>query len=587
MDLANKKILILAPHPDDELISSFSIIEQAKKCGGLVKVIFITSGECNYLGSVRVTKSLRFNKKDYASIRENEAKLVMNKLGINDFEFWRIPDLSVSKNKNTLFKRLTKTIEGFSPHILISPSLFDLHKDHNSTAIVVSYIADKFKDLKIYYYIVHGDKIIESLVWNNKIKLSKELKDRKRELFKCYKSQFAYNKSFFFKRLDSEQFLSHNYLQELDSPIELDFLGKDFLWIKIKHKSLFLNPLKLHISAISDEGNVYDFTAKIKWNKKAVALYSEHDGVLCSYVKIQNFIGEGGYLTVPLSVFKDSKQLFVKLSNINPVFDVTGYIPIDKKMKNINRNREPKVCVVIPCFNIARLCTKTVEKALAYADYLVVVNDGSTDNTKNMLDNLAQKGDKLHVLHLPKNMGKGNALIKGILYAFNNIDFDLLITMDGDLQHRPEDIPKFKNAWKNGADMVLGVRTWDKSVPLRSKIGNFFINKLCGFLLKTKITDSQTGFRGFSKPLLKKIINCECIKAGRYETELDIFLFSYLSGARVAEVNIPTIYLDGNSSSHFNPVLDSLRIIKEALAFYVRFYKFQREELKDVLIDNS
>jgi len=587
MDLANKKILILAPHPDDELISSFSIIDQAKKCGGNIKVIFITSGESNYLGSVRVTKSLRFNKKDYASMRENEARLVMNRLGVNDFEFWRIPDLGVSKNKSILLKRLTKTVEDFSPHILISPSLFDLHKDHNNTAIVVSYIADKFKDLQIYYYIVHGDKIIDSLVWHNKINLSKELKDKKRELFKCYKSQFAYNRSFFFKRLDNEQFLSHNYLQELDSPIELDFLGEELLWIKIKYKNLFLNPLKLHISAINDNGDVYDFTAKIKWNKKAVALYSEHDRVLCSYVKIQKFIGEGGYLTVPLSVFKDSKQLFVKLSNINPVFDITGYIPIDKKMKNINRNREPKVCVVIPCFNIARLCAKTVEKTLAYTDYLVVVNDGSTDNTKESLDNLAQKGDKLHILHLPKNMGKGNALIKGIIYAFNNIDFDLLITMDGDLQHRPEDIPQFKNAWKNGADMVLGVRTWDKSVPLRSKIGNFFINKLCGFLLKTKITDSQTGFRGFSKPLLKKIISSECIKAGRYETELDIFLFSYLSGARVAEVNIPTIYLDGNSSSHFNPVLDSLRIIKEALAFYVRFYKFQREELEDVLIDNS
>ncbi len=587
MDLTNKKILILAPHPDDEIISSLSIIEEAKKCGGIIKVVFITSGEYNYLGSVKFTKSLKLNKQEYAFIRENEAKSVMQELGISDFEFWRIPDLAVSKNKKLLFKNLLKTIDNFSPHILISPSYYDLHKDHNSTAIVVSHIANKFKGLKVYYYIIHSNNTIDSLPLNT-IKLSRELKDKKRKLFTYYKSQFLYNKSFFLARLDKEQFLPSEYKNKLDSPIEIDFVGQDFIWIKIKYKSFFFNPLKMHIAVMAKD-NIYDFSSTIRWNKKVVPLYLNPDKTLCTYIKIQRLINEqGGYLIIPFSYFKDSDQLFVKLSNINPVFDVTGYIPIERKMKSINRNREPKVCVVIPCFNIAKLCSKTVEKALKYSDYLVVVNDGSTDNTKESLDSLAEKNQKLHILHLPKNMGKGNALIKGILYAFDNIDFDLLITMDGDLQHRPEDIPLFKKAWQNGADMILGVRTWDKNVPFRSKIGNYFINKLCGFLLRTKVTDSQTGFRGFSKPLLKKIINSDCIKAGRYETELDIFLYSYLSGARVSEVEIPTIYLEGNASSHFNPVLDSLRIIKEAISFYMRFYRLQREELEDkVIIDNS
>jgi hypothetical protein len=116
----------------------------------------------------------------------------------------------------------------------------------------------------------------------------------------------------------------------------------------------------------------------------------------------------------------------------------------------------------------------------------------------------------------------------------------------------------------------LGVRKWNKKVPLRSKIGNSFINVLCSFFLKKKVKDSQTGFRGFSKEQLKKIIASGCIKEGRYETELDMFLYSYLTDSRIIEIEIPAIYLNGNATSHFKPILDSLRIIKEFFSFYFR-----------------
>ncbi len=589
MELTNKNILILAPHPDDELISSFYIIENAKRLGSTIKVIFITSGESNYLGNIRAYKSLKLNKKEYASIRENEARLVMKELGVNDFEFWRIPDLGISKYKQKIYVKLIDTIKNFKTDILISPSIFDCHKDHNNLAVIVSYLSDQLKHIKTYYYIIHhSNSLLDNIPFNIKFKLSGELKEKKKRLFNYYKSQMLYNRDFFLAHLDKECFISHGNVPELSEiPLEIDFVGKDFLWIKVKYRGFFLNPLKLEISTIIDS-DIYDFNATIKWHKKALPLYINRSQKLCSYIKIQRLLGEnGGYLAIPISCFKGANRLFIKLSNINPVFDLTGYVNV-KMMKHIHRNRSPKVCVVIPCFNIAELCSKTVNKTLEYVDDVVVVNDGSTDSTKESLNNLAIQNDKLHTLHLHKNMGKGNALIKGMLYAFQNIDFDLLITMDGDMQHRPEDIPLFKEAWQNGADMILGVRSWDNNVPLRSKIGNFFINKLCSFLLKSKITDSQTGFRGFSKPLLKKIIESDCIKAGRYETELDIFLYSYLSGARVCEVNIPTIYIDGNASSHFNPILDSLRIIKEALAFYMRFYKAQRDGLENkVIIDNS
>jgi len=587
MDLINKNILILAPHPDDELISSFFIIDKAKRLASSIKIIFVTSGECNYLGKIRAYKSLKLSKKDYASIREKEARSVMESLGITDFEFWRLPDLGLANNKHRLYEKLLNTIKQFNPDIIVSPSTLDLHKDHNSVGVVVSYLARKFQDIKIYYYIVHGNNILDSLTFNIELRLSNELKEQKKQLFNCYRSQVLYNKSFFLRHIDTEKFLSNNIIDDLISPIEVDFIGKDFVWIKIKYKNFFLTPLRVIFSVFAKD-KICDFNATIKWNKRAVPIYLNKDKTLCSYIKLQKFVSEeGGYIIIPLSCFNECERLFIKLSNINPVFDVTGYIDI-KMTEKMQRNKNPKVCVVIPCFNIAELCSKTVNKTLAYADKVVVVNDGSTDGTKDLLERLAKVNEKLHVLHLHKNMGKGNALIKGMLYAFQNIDFDLLITMDGDMQHRPEDIPLFKDAWQNGADMILGVRSWDKKVPLRSKIGNIFINKLCSFLLKSKVSDSQTGFRGFSKPLLQKIVDSECIKAGRYETELDIFLYSYLSGARVYEVKIPTIYIDGNASSHFNPILDSLRIIKEALAFYMRFYRAQRNGIEDkVIIDNS
>jgi len=549
MDLTNKKILILAPHPDDELISSFSIIENAKSCKNTIKVIFVTSGERNYLANIKVYKSFKLNPQHYAFIRENEARLVMEKLGVNDFEFWRFPDLGISKKKQELLNKLKETIKEFKPDVLISPSVFDLHKDHNSIGMVISSLSDQFQKLKIFYYIVHHDNLLGFLTPDFRHKLSKDAQEKKRRFFNYYKSQILYNKSFFLRHLDEEVFFSKDISNSVPLPLEIDFIGKDFVWIKVKYRNFFLNPLKLNISATYQDDNIYDFTVTIKWNRSIIPLPLKNSKTY-SYIKIQRLIGEeGGYITIPLSCFKDSKELFIKLSNLNPVFDITGYINI-KTMKDIQRSKKPNVCVVIPCFNIAKLCVNTVEKSLAYADNVIVVNDGSTDNTKESLEEIVKQHDKLHVLHLSRNMGKGNALLKGITYALQNIDFDLLITMDGDMQHRPEDIPLFKEAWQNGADMILGVRSWDKDVPLRSKIGNVFINKLCEFLLKNKISDSQTGFRGFDITLLQKIIDSECIKAGRYETELDIFLYSYLSGARVSEVEIPTIYLDGNASSH-------------------------------------
>jgi LmbE family N-acetylglucosaminyl deacetylase len=565
MELVNKRVIIFAVHPDDELLSSFYVLSEALKSGSTIKVIFITSGESNYLCNIKVYKK-PLSIKNYIEIREKEAKTVMKELGIQNFVFWRFPDGKLSKKKNDLLEYVLQEIKSFQPDVLIAPSMFDVHKDHNTVGLTV-YTAlnllDK-QDIKTYYYIIHKNSYMDSIDYDVKINLSDNLKQKKEVLLEKYKSQFLCNKRFFLNFLNREEYLSKCKLH-INLPLQVDFIGKNLIWIKIKKNSSFLNPLKLNISSITEKGFV-DFTLKINWNKEKVPIYFEKDKKIYDYVKLQKLSKGTGYVIFPTSIIR-GEEIFIKLSNFNPVYDITGYLPIKRKAKDIS---PPKTCVVIPCFNIANFCAKSAKSALEYADNVVVVNDGSTDNTKDILEKLSYRFSNLHVVNIKRNSGKGKALLKGINYAMERIDFDLLITMDGDLQHRAEDIPLFKQAWMNGGEIILGVRKWNKKVPLRSKIGNSFINVLCSFFLKKKVKDSQTGFRGFSKEQLKKIIASGCIKEGRYETELDMFLYSYLTDSRIIEIEIPAIYLNGNATSHFKPILDSLRIIKEFFSFYFR-----------------
>jgi glycosyltransferase involved in cell wall biosynthesis len=178
---------------------------------------------------------------------------------------------------------------------------------------------------------------------------------------------------------------------------------------------------------------------------------------------------------------------------------------------------------------------------------------------------------RVHVLSFPKNRGKGVILLEGFRYALANIPFDVLVTIDGDRQHRPADIPRLVHeCYQNNTDMVIGGRVKGSgAIPLRSCLGNMLTYTFMRFFYPRIPHDTQSGFRAFKKSFLQEVL--QSVNGGRYETELIMLLLALERHKRIATVPIPTIYFGNNRSSHFQPVADTLRIYNAFCSFRAQY----------------
>ncbi len=211
-----------------------------------------------------------------------------------------------------------------------------------------------------------------------------------------------------------------------------------------------------------------------------------------------------------------------------------------------------KVCIVIPTYNEAKAIANLIGKIREQEIEVVVIDDGSQDNTSEIAsDNGAI------VLRNENNQGKGASLIKGFRYALNS-GFDAVITMDGDGQHLPEEIPCFIRLAKySNSGILIGNRMFKrKSMPSARVITNKFMSRLISLVTGQNIPDTQCGFRLIKKEVLEKIN----LKTSKYETESEIIIKASRLGFKIESVPIKTIY--SGEKSQINPFIDTLRFIK-------------------------
>jgi len=171
------------------------------------------------------------------------------------------------------------------------------------------------------------------------------------------------------------------------------------------------------------------------------------------------------------------------------------------------------IVAVIPAFNEEKTINNIIRKTKKYVNKVIVVNDASTDSTYD----IAKKAGATVINH-KKNMGLGKSLRDGFDYALK-INADIILTLDADGQHNPEEIPKFLNAIRNGYGVVIGERDL-KKYPITKKIGNFFLNIVTNIISGTVIRDTESGFRAFDREALKKIY--PYLRADRYEIASEI-----------------------------------------------------------------
>jgi glycosyltransferase involved in cell wall biosynthesis len=197
---------------------------------------------------------------------------------------------------------------------------------------------------------------------------------------------------------------------------------------------------------------------------------------------------------------------------------------------------------------------------------VLVLDDGSSSSCAFIFEAVSQIAN-VHSLRHEVNLGKGRALKTGINYFLSALpELKALVTADADGQHTPADIVRVAEALQQiRGDAVLGSRHFAKDVPLRSRFGNVLTRQVFRLATGVKLSDTQTGLRAFSRGVLPELM---VLEGERYEYEMTVLAHLCRSGRRPMEIPIETVYIDGNKSSHFDPVRDSMRIYFVLLRYF-------------------
>ncbi|SDX57815.1 glycosyltransferase family 2 protein [Flavobacterium degerlachei] len=252
-------------------------------------------------------------------------------------------------------------------------------------------------------------------------------------------------------------------------------------------------------------------------------------------------------------------------------------------LSEIDRINQMKVCVIIPTYNNGKTLKRVLDSVLLYTSNIIIVNDGSTDETAQILENYTQ-----HVqIHFSKNRGKGLALRAGFKKALE-LNCNYAITIDSDGQHFASDIPKFSDFLEKEEDvLIIGSRDMmQKSVPKKSSLGNKFSNFWFRFETGTRMEDTQSGYRLYPlRQIPKKYFT------NKFEFEIEVIVRSAWKGIKVVNMPIGVLYDPKERVSHFRPFKDFTRIgilntvfVVIALA-YIKprnfFRGLQKKELKN------
>lgn len=213
-------------------------------------------------------------------------------------------------------------------------------------------------------------------------------------------------------------------------------------------------------------------------------------------------------------------------------------------------------CVLMPTYNNAGTLRKVILGVLEYSADVIVVNDGSTDATADILKEFPQ----VRQVHFPKNEGKGAALRAGFKEA-RTLGFTYAITIDSDGQHYPEDLPIFLEELKQHDApeglLLIGARNMGhESVPRKSSFGNRFSNFWYWVETGIRLKDTQSGYRAYPLVPLERIT----FWSARFEFEVEVIVRAAWDGITVRNIPVRVKYDADERVSHFRPGADFGRI---------------------------
>jgi glycosyltransferase involved in cell wall biosynthesis len=213
-----------------------------------------------------------------------------------------------------------------------------------------------------------------------------------------------------------------------------------------------------------------------------------------------------------------------------------------------------RTLTVVPCYNEEITIGSIVLKAKRHTDEVLVIDDGSTDETAK----IAKEAGATVISH-KKNGGKSASIKTGFKYALAH-GFDYVITLDGDWQHNPDEIPIVLEAiYNNGSDISIGVRSGnDTEMPTWRRIGKRILDYTTSLGNGGRVTDSQCGFRGFNKKAIKAIT--KRLNGEAFSVESEQLIRAHELGLKVAFANVTCKYKNLNTSTK-NPTSHGFSVL--------------------------
>lgn len=218
--------------------------------------------------------------------------------------------------------------------------------------------------------------------------------------------------------------------------------------------------------------------------------------------------------------------------------------------------------VLIPAYEPDERMLELVDALDADGCRMLVVDDGSGTGYAALFDDVAARG--VEVLRQPVNSGKASALKRGLRHIAARWPGEDVVTADSDGQHRPRDIETVAAATAGADALVLGGRAFSGEVPLRSRFGNAVSRLLFRASGGATVHDTQTGLRGIPSSLIRDVL---AVPGERFAWEMNVLVDFTRRRIPIREVEIETVYLDGNASSHFRPVRDSIAVLRPLLRY--------------------
>ncbi|MBW3015186.1 glycosyltransferase family 2 protein [Candidatus Woesearchaeota archaeon] len=219
-----------------------------------------------------------------------------------------------------------------------------------------------------------------------------------------------------------------------------------------------------------------------------------------------------------------------------------------------------KTFVIIPAYNEERFIQDLVRETKKHTDYIIVVDDGSSDLTYERAE------DADLVLRHPVNMGKGLAMSTGMHAALER-GAKIIIFMDADGQHDPKDINKLVSKLENEKlDLVTGIREFNQNMPFIFRFGNTSLVRIFNFLFKSNVSDLSNGYRAMTYEAAQKIR----WQSPGYGVETEMLANAAKHNLKIGEIPIETKYLDSYKGT---TVFDGIKIFINMLIW--RFKQWQ------------